>query len=83
MKNIDHVIKEYVSTLNEDDLNFLFSRLSERLSGDLGEAVNHLDKHQEFAKWFHTAKNSNELYTMIDKIYTYIEKEHSKRFELI
>lgn len=83
MKNPETIIKEYVSSLNEEDLRFLFSRLSERMSGDLGEAINHMDKCNDIAKWFHTAKNSDEFYSMIDKISKVIEKEHNKRFELI
>lgn len=83
MKNSDLFIKEYVKKLSEDDIKFLFSRLSEKMFGDAAEAINFLDKTNEFSKWFHSAKNSNELYDMLDKVFKYIEKEHNKRFQLI
>ena len=83
MKNPDSMIKEYVANLNEEDLRFLFSRLSERMFGDLSDAINQMDKCNDIAKWFQTAKNSDEFYSMIDKVFKFIEKEHNKRFELI
>jgi hypothetical protein len=50
VKNPESVVKDYVSGLNEEDLRFLFSRLSERMFGDLSEAINHMDKCNEIAK---------------------------------
>lgn len=82
MRNPDVFIKEYVSNLSEDDLVFLFSRLSEKLSGDTAEAINFLDKTNEFSKWFYSAKSSDELYTMLDKVFKVVEKEHNKRLQL-
>jgi predicted transcriptional regulator len=82
MRNPDVFIKEYVGSLEEDDLKFLFSRLSEKLSGDVAEAINFLDKTNEFAKWFYSAKSSDDLYDMLDKVFKFIEKEHNKRFQL-
>jgi predicted transcriptional regulator len=83
MKNPDVFIKDYVNKLSEDDLKLLFSRMSEKLSGDYAEAINFLDKTNEFSKWFHSAKSSNDLYDMLDKTFKFIEKEHGKRFQLV
>jgi hypothetical protein len=83
MKNPDNFIKEYVSNLNEEDIKFLYSRLSERFLGDTSEAINFLDKNNDFSKWFYSAKSSNDLYDMIDKVFKFVEKEHNKRYQLI
>lgn len=83
MKNPDNFIKDYVVNLNEEDLKFLYSRLSERLLGDISEAINFLDKNNDFSKWFYSAKGSNDVYDMVDKVFKFVEKEHSKRFQLI
>ena len=83
MKNPDNFIKEYVVNLNEEDIKFLYSRLSERLLGDTSEAINFLDKNNDLSKWFYSAKSSNDLYDMVDKVFKFVEKEHNKRFQLI
>ena len=83
MKNPEVFIRDYTNNLGEDDLKFLFTRLSDKLPGDTAEAIDFLDKTGEFSKWFYSAKSSDDLYNMLDKITKCIEKEHNKRFQLI
>lgn len=83
MKNQNSVFKDYVSSLNEEDLRAIYDRLLYRFSGDLGEVINQIDKNKDIAKFFHSAKGPDEMYDILDSIFSFVEKEYKKRFELI
>ena len=83
MKNQQIVFKDYVSSLNEEDLKQTYEKIVDRFSGDIGDVVNHIDKNKDISKFLHSTKNADEIYDIVDDLFPYVEKEYKKRFELI
>lgn len=66
-KSVDQQLKEYVKKVSEDDLKFISQRLSQRLGGDLGEALNLIqERYPEINKVLSSSPNCIELYNAID-----------------
>lgn len=80
MKKVDTMLKEYVARLTVDNLKFLSGRLSQRIGGDLAEAIDTMANCNDLDKWFGSAHTCNEFYDMIDKVQEYIDRELHKRF---
>ena len=57
MRSSNSLLREYVSTLSYKELLFLKTRFSQRVGGDLGEAVNFVSKNEEIDKWFQGIKD--------------------------
>ena len=68
MRSSNSVLKEYVSSLSYKDLIFLKTRFSQRVGGDLGEAVNFISKNIEIDKWLLSAEGADELYSMLEDL---------------
>ena len=68
MRNSNSVLKEYVSSLSYKDLLFLKTRFSQRVGGDLGEAVNFVSKSVEMDKWLLGADGAEDFYGMLDDL---------------
>jgi hypothetical protein len=83
MKNQQVVFKDYVASLNEEDLRQTYEKIIDRFSGDIGDVINHIDKNKDINKFLHSAKNSDEIYDIVDALFPHVEKEYKKRFELI
>jgi len=66
MRSSNSVLKEYVSSLSYKDLLFLKTRFSQRVGGDLGEAVNFISKNEEMDKWLGAADGAEDFYQMLD-----------------
>jgi len=79
MKKPEVYLKEFCLKLSDDNLRFLHGRLSQRLGGDLAEAVDFLGGIREIDKWFATASTCNDFYDMVDHIFFAVNKEHEKR----
>lgn len=77
------VLTECVSNLSDEDVKFLHPRLAERLAGDLGSAINHIEKVSEIDKLFSSAENADQLYDAIDLLAKEVEKEFRKRPHLM
>ena len=65
--------------LNQDDFDFLYTRLDLRCPGDLAQVIDFLDKKPEFSKYFKEAKNADDFYDLIDNLYVNFQKENSIR----
>lgn len=78
-KNDNSLLKEYVKKLSVDDLNFLIARLSQRLSGDMSEVAEFMQKDKDLDKWFCLSTNSQEWYDKIDKLQEFIKLEIDRR----
>jgi tripartite-type tricarboxylate transporter receptor subunit TctC len=76
-------LREYVSRLSDENLLFLHSRFTQRLVGDLPEALEFISKTPEMDRWFSSAGSSEEFYVMVDELNEYIEREKKKRDELV
>lgn len=79
MKKVDTMLKEYVARLTVDNLKFLSGRLSQRIGGDLAEAIDAMATCNDLDKWFGSARSCGEFYDMIDKAQEYIDRELNKR----
>jgi len=79
MKKPEVYLKEFCHKLSDDNLRFLHARLSQRLGGDVAEAVDFLGGIREIDKWFATASDCNEFYDMVDLVFFVVNKEHEKR----
>lgn len=81
MKKPENAIKEYVNKLNDDNLQFMHSRLSQRLFGDLAELLQFIGQ-SELDKCFGSAKNIDELYELLDVLQKYVDKECDRKFDM-
>jgi|SRR5262252_5168084 len=79
MKKVDTLLREYTSKLSDDNLRFLDSRLGQRLSGDLPEALSFLAQTNDMDRWLSSAKGAIEFYDMVDTLAKYVEREYKKR----
>ncbi len=79
MKKVDSLLREYVSKTSDDNLKFLNSRLSQRLQGDLPEALDFLSTTPEVDRWLGSSKNAWELYDNLDVLGYSVEKECERR----
>jgi len=66
MRSSNSLLREYVSSLSYKDLLFLKTRFSQRVGGDLGEAVNFVSKNEEIDKWLLAAEGAEDFYQMLD-----------------
>jgi len=74
-KSTVDLVRKYVRRLPDEDLVYLHARLSQRLGGDLGEAVTFIEKSPEMDRWFATASSADDLYDMCDLVYQYLESD--------
>lgn len=79
MKKPEVYLKEFCVKLSDDNLRFLHGRLSQRLGGDLAEAVDFLGGIREIDKWFSSASSCSDFYDMVDQVFFAVNKEHEKR----
>lgn len=73
------VLKEYLSNISNEDLDFIKMRLSQRLQDDIVEVTDFLSQDSEVDKWLNSAKSAWEFYDMIDLTENFCQKELEKR----
>lgn len=79
MKKPDLALKEYCQRISDDQLKFLAQRLNQRLSGDVAEVVECLSGVKEIDRLFAAAATCDELFDVIDQIYSTAQKEYERR----
>lgn len=79
MRKPDIYLKEYCQKLSDDNLKLLGNRLSQRMSGDLGDVLEFLSNNREMDRWLSSAQTSIELYDMIDAVGESVVTELQKR----
>lgn len=83
MKKIDLVLKQFASSLTQEELSKLYTRLNQKYEGDMATALeiisdsNHCDG--DVNLWFESANSSSEFFEMVDTITKYINKEYDRR----
>lgn len=80
MKKQSDFIKDYVRRLNDDDLRFLAFRLCQRLGGDIGEAIEYLQKNQDIDRYFAAANSADAFFDLLDNLDNQLQIETKKRF---
>jgi hypothetical protein len=58
MRKPDIYLKEYCQKLSDDNLKLLGNRLSQRMSGDLGDVLEFLSNNREMDRWLSSAQTS-------------------------
>ena len=81
MKNCENVLKEYARRLNDEDLKFVYFRLSQKLCGDRGEVAEFISQVKEIDRWLQSAGNCTEFFDMLDQLTEFVGKEYNHRFE--
>jgi hypothetical protein len=79
MKKPEVCLKEYCQKLSDENLKWLYHRLSQRLGGDVSEATESLSSSKEIDRWLSTAESSDDFYDMLDAIERAASKECEKR----
>lgn len=77
------VIKQYVRNLPEEDWKFIYNRLTQRLGGDLGEAVELMEKNAEVDKFLSQASSAMDYYARIDHIDACVQNDLKRRSAVI
>lgn len=70
---------EFIGKLNEDDLRFLYTRLTEQISSDHADALEYLSKNSNMDSILASALSSTELFDMSDHIRDIVSREAKKR----
>ena len=77
------VLKQFASSLTQEELSKLYTRLNQKYEGDLATALaiisdsNHCDG--EVNLWLESASNSNEFFEMVDTVTKFVNKEYDRR----
>ena len=74
-----NILIEFASSLSEDDLKFLYTRLNERLSGDVAEALDFMSHYKALDSQLSVAKSAFEVYNICDSVTEVLHKECRKR----
>jgi len=80
MKKPDTVLREYANRISDDDLKFLHTRLSQRLAGDMAEALQFLGKDPAVDRLLRDQQDGEKLYDIIDVLQNYLDQQFKKRF---
>ena len=80
MKKPETVLREYVNRATDDTLKYLAGRLTQRLAGDLPDALNVLSESHDMDRLMHSAKSADELYDLADAVQATVERELNKRY---
>jgi hypothetical protein len=75
-------LKEYAKKLSDDDLRWLNTRLTQRIGGDVGEAIEFMQDSQEMDRWLQLNNSAAEFFEMVDQIDIQLQYELKKRFSL-
>lgn len=67
-KDVKTVVTEYGNSLSDEELRWLTGRLTERLSGDLSDALNVLSKNKRVDAILSNVDGAEGLYDMCDQI---------------
>ena len=73
------ILKEYVTRISDDDLKFLNSRISQKLSGDVPEALNLMAQSPDIDKLMRDQPNGEALYETLDALQQFLERESLRR----
>jgi len=80
MRKPDMILREYANRISDDELKFLHTRLSQRLSGDVAEALQLMGKDPALDRLLREQQGGKELYDVIDDLQVYLDQQFKKRF---
>lgn len=78
-KDQKNVVTEYLSSISDEMLELLNSRLTERFAGDLAEVLNELSKEKRMDNLLSNAGSSEAIFNLLEEIKEFVYKECKKR----
>lgn len=72
-------VTEYSSSLFDEDLRYVAPKLTEKLCGDLAEALEFMSKNPKMDKVFSSAESGQTLFDLVDYVKEVLSKECKKR----
>lgn len=73
--NKNMIFKNFTSNLSEDELKYIVVRLENCLPGDRADVINLVSKNKDMHLVLDSAKNSNELFDLVDEFARISSKE--------
>ena len=67
-KDLKTVVTEYANSLSDEELKWLTTRFTERLSGDLADALNVISKNKKIDAILGSVEGAESLFEMCDQI---------------
>lgn len=72
-------VREYIATLSDSDLRYLAGKLTDKLQGDLPEALDYLGRNRMSDSILSSAKSAEELYDICDQMGQMFWQEWERR----
>jgi hypothetical protein len=79
MKKPEHMLKEYVKTLSDENLKFIHTRYASLCQGDRAEILSIFSKNEEVDRWLRGADSAGDLFDMLDYLRDFVEREYKRR----
>jgi len=79
MKKPEMVLRECVIRSSDETLKFLGGRLSQRLGGDIPEALEALSEMSEVDRLLSSARSAWDIFDVLDIVQDVVEREIRKR----
>lgn len=79
MKRPEVVLKEYCQKLSEENLKWIYNRVTQRLGGDIADVMEFVGNNREIDRWFQVAEDYQSLFNLIEEFSAAIQKEYEKR----
>lgn len=80
MQKVD-VVREFVKKLNEDDLKFLHTRLTQNFKNDLVDVFEFLGENEEIDNWLKSVSSSHSFHDMLDYLSDQVEIEFKRKYK--
>lgn len=74
-----NVVVEFAASISEEDLRYIACRLSDRLQGDVAEALSIMGRSKAMDTLLSGAKSADDLYRMCDQIGEILWRECKKK----
>lgn len=74
-----NVLIEFSNSISDDDLKFLTSRLSEKLQGDMAEALEFMSHFKQMDTVLSAAKSGDEVFDLCEQVAEFLQRECKKR----
>jgi len=73
------IVSEYISSLSEEKLDFLNTRLTEKFLGDVPAALEELSKDKKVDSLLSNCSSAEEIFSILDNIKDLLQKECKKK----
>ena len=75
-KQVADLVRNYVRSLTDGELGWLYVRLHDRLQDDIAEAILFMSKNPQMDRWLYTSYTAYDLYDMVDIVQQYVEQDN-------